>query len=106
MIDMKHIEWINRRYKFKIKQIDDWTVYIYDGIGEWLIEIESPPDMKHKNIILKHKNYKRNKDGWHVQSKYYDYVWAMGAIHNHSLKPFRKNNYLFRMKKIFEKIAR
>lgn len=105
MIDMVEIDRLNKRYKFKIKKINDWTAYVYDGVGEWLIEIESFPNHRHKNITLKHKNYKRNKDGWHVQSRYYDYTWAMGAIYNHSLKPFRKNNYLFRMKEKFELIS-
>ena len=102
MIDMDEIQRLNKRYKFKIKKINDCICYVYDGMGEWLIEVYSPPNIKHKNIILKHKNYRRNKDGWHTQRRFYDYSWVMGAIHNHSLKPFRNYNYMFRLKEKFE----
>lgn len=102
MIDMNEIARLNRRYKFKIKQINDCTCHVDDGVGEWLIQVHSPPCQQRKNIILKHKNYKRNKDGWHVQSRYYDYTWVMGAINNHKLKPFKTFDYLFKLNETFK----
>jgi hypothetical protein len=92
MINMEEINKINQRYNLKIKQINDYIVYVYDGVGEWLIESDINLRKDGKNIILKHKNSRRNKDGWHEQRRYYDYRWALGAIHNHKLKPFHIGN--------------
>jgi hypothetical protein len=104
VIDMTEIERFNKRYKFKIKQLNENKCYIYDGVCEWIIEVYSQPNRRHKNVKLMHKNYKRNTNGWHPHAEYYDYKWVMGAIHNHTLKSVRSNNHLFRMKALFESL--
>jgi hypothetical protein len=97
ILDMELINKINKRYNLKVKQVNDYIVYVYDGVGEWLIEIDSNYRKDGKNIILKHKNARRNKDGWHEQRRYYDCRWALGAIYNHKQKPFHSGNNVQRV---------
>jgi hypothetical protein len=89
MLDMGLIVRLNRRYKFKIKEITESSCYIDSGRDEWVLEIEPKLHAGHKNIILKHRNWKRNKDKFHEQRRFYDIPYTFNAILEHEQKWWR-----------------
>ena len=100
-LNMNVIEKINSKYNFKIKQITHNRLYIDSGMDEWLLEIEYKRCRKHKNLVLFHKNHKRNTKQYHIQNRYLDYDWVFGAIHSHERRWFQSMN---RMQRILDKI--
>jgi hypothetical protein len=96
-LDMDIIQKINSRYNFKIKQITKDTLHIDSGTDEWILELEQKKHPQHKNLILMHKNHRRNLNHHHEQRRYFDYNWVFGAINNHEQRWFRKLNHMNRI---------
>lgn len=96
-LDMEEINVINLKYKFKIKQVNDTILHIDSGTDEWVLELETKSHHRHKNLILRHKNHRRNLRQHHEHRRFYDIKWVFGAIHNHELRWFRKFNKMNEM---------
>ena len=90
-IDMRTLQMINKKYNFKVKQIRPDLVLITTGLNEWMIEIEEYGEHNKKNIILRHKNTRLNKERWHIQRRFYDLKWTLGHIDYHDNKRMKVN---------------
>ena len=101
MLDMDKINNINKKYRFRVKQISDTTCSIDSGQEEWLIETTP----RTRGIILWHRNHKYDVDNFHVQHSFYDYERTMYSIHTHKEKHMHTNDKVFRMKKLFEQFC-
>ncbi len=89
MIDMGLVESLNVKYKFKVKQITSDVLYIDSGLDEWIVEVEHKLHSLHKNIKLKHGNWKRNKGKYHKQRDYLDFPYMFQSIYEHERRYLR-----------------
>ena len=100
-VDMRLVNSINKKHKFKIKKIREDLILIDTGwLDEWYLEVEPSDKYNKKNIVLYHKNSKLNTSREHVQRRFYDYVWALGHIAYHNKKFLRGSS----IDNIFKKI--
>lgn len=104
MIDMTLIQNLNKAYNFKIKQIAQNILYIDSGLDEWILEIDKKIHSLHKNISLRHGNWKRNKGKFHRQREFYDLEYAFKSIYDHENRYLRNYGVLFEVQKMFDKL--
>jgi hypothetical protein len=83
------VENLNKEYKFKIKQVASDVLYIDSGLDEWIVEVEPKLHSLHKNIRLKHGNWKRNKGRYHHQKDYLDLPFMFQSIYEHERRYLR-----------------
>lgn len=90
-INMDYINWLNthHKYNFKIKQVNDNTLYIDTVFDEWVLFLEPKLHEKYKPILLKHKNHKRNINGYHDHRRFWDFEFAFQSMHQHKFKYIR-----------------
>ncbi len=100
-VDMNLVNSINKKHKFKIKQVRDDLIYIDSGwLDEYYLIVEPRTKYNKKYIALYHKNNKLKTSEFHPQGRFYDYTYTFGHIASHNKKPLRGN----KLDEMFKKI--
>jgi hypothetical protein len=82
-IDYDKLMEINLRksYNLKITRVGFNSVYVFSGVEEWIIDC-----VGEDHLILKHKNTRADRDKYHIQHHFSDYVFVLDYIHKHKNK--------------------
>ena len=106
MIDETLVNNLAGMYKFKVKVFKETSTILVDsGDDEWEVLCLPKSHSNNRNIVLYHKNNKRDKKHSHLQRRYLDLEFCFKSIHTHKYKPYHAFDNAFRIQTLIDRVC-